>query len=100
MRSDSEAESDHERLRPVLFSGAGGSYQKGTRTSAYTHRQGSESAAEIDEELQGIFSLPNMSMAFSVAIANAAAASLGVPLYRYLGGFFANANAYPLPKNL
>jgi|GEM_PF-281454 enolase len=54
--------------------------------------------AEIDEELQGIFSLPNMSMAFSVAIANAAAASLGVPLYRYLGGFFANAMPYPLLK--
>ncbi|MGZ4852617.1 MAG: hypothetical protein ACXV3D_05455 [Halobacteriota archaeon] len=54
--------------------------------------------AEIDEVLQGIFSLPNMSMAFSVAIANAAAASLGVPLYRYLGGFFANAMPYPLLK--
>ncbi|MFZ0011123.1 MAG: hypothetical protein WAL97_04375 [Halobacteriota archaeon] len=54
--------------------------------------------AEIDEVLQGTFSLPNMSMAFSVAIANAAAASLGVPLYRYLGGFFANAMPYPLLK--
>ena len=54
--------------------------------------------AEVDEVLQGIFSSPNMSMAFSVAIANAAAASLGLPLYRYLGGFFANAMPYPLLK--
>jgi enolase len=54
--------------------------------------------AEIDEVLEGIFSLPNMSMAFSVAIASAAAASLGMPLYRYLGGFFANAMPYPLLK--
>jgi len=55
---------------------------------------------EIDEVLESIFSLPNMSMAFSVAIANAAAASLGMSLYRYLGGFFANAMPCPLLKIL
>jgi enolase len=54
--------------------------------------------AEIDEVLESIFSLPNIRMAFSVAIASAAAASLGMPLYRYLGGFFANAMPYPLLK--
>ena len=54
--------------------------------------------AEIDELLQEAFSLPNMSMAFSVAAANAAAASLGMPLYRYLGGLFANSMPYPLLK--
>jgi len=52
--------------------------------------------AEIDELLQDVFSLPNMSMVFSVATANAAAASLEMPLYRYLGGPFANAMPYPL----
>jgi enolase len=54
--------------------------------------------AEIDELLQEIFSLPNMSMAFSVAVANAAAASLGMPLYRYLGGVSANSMPCPLMK--
>jgi len=54
--------------------------------------------AEIDDVLESIFSLPNMSMAFSVAIASAAAASLGMPLYRYLGGFFANVMPCPLLK--
>jgi enolase 1/2/3 len=54
--------------------------------------------AEIDELLQEIFSLSNMSMAFSVAVANAAAASLGMPLYRYLGGLSANSMPYPLMK--
>ncbi|MGZ8932204.1 MAG: hypothetical protein ACXW06_02830 [Halobacteriota archaeon] len=53
---------------------------------------------EIDELLQGLFSLSNMSMAFSVAVANAAAASLGMPLYRYLGGLSANSMPYPLMK--
>jgi enolase len=52
--------------------------------------------AEIDELLQDVFTLPNMSMVFSVAAANAAAASLEMPLYRYLGGPFANAMPYPL----
>jgi enolase len=56
--------------------------------------------AEIDEVLKDIFSLSNMSMAFSVAIARAAAASLGMPLYRFLGGLFANALPYPLLKIL
>jgi len=54
--------------------------------------------AEIDDLLQKVFSLPSMSMAFSVAVANAAAASLGMPLYRYLGGLFANSMPYPLMK--
>ena len=54
--------------------------------------------AEIDEVLESSSLLPNMSMAFSVAIASAAAASLGMPLYRYLGGFFANAMPCPLLK--
>jgi enolase len=54
--------------------------------------------AEIDQLLQETFSSSNMSMAFSVAIANAAAASLGMPLYRYLGGFLANSMPYPLMK--
>jgi enolase len=54
--------------------------------------------AEIDELLQEAFPLPNMSMAFSVAAANAAAASLGMSLYRYLGGLFANSMPYPLLK--
>jgi enolase len=54
--------------------------------------------ADIDELLQEIFSLPNMSMAFSVAVANAAAASLGMPLYRYLGGVSANSMPCPLMK--
>jgi enolase len=54
--------------------------------------------AEIDELLQEAFPLPNMSMAFSVAAANAAAASLGMSLYRYLGGLFANSMPYPLVK--
>jgi len=54
--------------------------------------------AEIDELLQDVFTLPNMSMVFSVAIANAAAASLEMPLYRYLGGPFANAMPCPLLK--
>ncbi|MGZ4905569.1 MAG: hypothetical protein ACXV3U_01875 [Halobacteriota archaeon] len=52
--------------------------------------------ADVDEILQGVFALPNMSMVFSVAVANAAAASLEMPLYRYLGGLFANAMPYPL----
>ncbi len=52
--------------------------------------------ADIDEALQEVFSLSNMSMVFSVAIANAAAASLEMPLYRYLGGPFANAMPCPL----
>ena len=54
--------------------------------------------AEIDDLLQDIFSMPSMSMAFSVAVANAAAASLGMPLYRYLGGLSANSMPYPLMK--
>lgn len=54
--------------------------------------------AEIDELLEEAFPLPNMSMAFSVAAANAAAASLGMSLYRYLGGLFANSMPYPLLK--
>ena len=54
--------------------------------------------AEIDDLLQEVFALPNMSMAFSVAVANAAAASLGMPLYRYLGGLFADSMPYPLIK--
>jgi len=52
--------------------------------------------AEIDELLQDVFTLPNMSMVFSVATANAAAASVEMPLYRYLGGPFANAMPCPL----
>lgn len=51
---------------------------------------------DVDEVLQGVFTLPNMSMVFSVAIANAAAAPLEMPLYRYLGGPFANAMPCPL----
>ena len=61
---------------------------------------GVDQQAEIDELLQKVFSLPSMSMAFSVAAANAAAASLGMPLYRYLGGLFANSMPYPLMKIL
>ncbi len=53
---------------------------------------------EIDELLEEVFSLSNMSMAFSVAAANAAAASIGMPLYRYLGGLSANSMPYPLMK--
>ncbi len=52
--------------------------------------------ADVDELLQDVFAMPNMSMVFSVAVANAAAASLEMPLYRYLGGLFANAMPYPL----
>jgi len=52
--------------------------------------------AEIDEVLQELFSLPNLRMAFSVATARAAAASIAMPLYRYLGGLFADAMPYPL----
>ncbi len=51
---------------------------------------------DVDEVLQEVFALSNMSMVFSVAVANAAAASLEMPLYRYLGGSFANAMPYPL----
>ncbi len=52
--------------------------------------------ADIDEVLHDVFKPSNMSMVFSVAIANAAAASLDMPLYRYLGGPFANAMPCPL----
>ncbi len=52
--------------------------------------------ADIDDALQEVFALPSISMVFSVAIANAAAASLEMPLYRYLGGLFANAMPCPL----
>ena len=38
----------------------------------------------------------NVACATSMAVAKAAAQTLGIPLYRYLGGIFANTTPYPL----